>query len=95
MTMKTLLERIVTALVDHPEEVHIQETPGEGVIIYEIRCNQRDIRHLVGKRGQNILGIRLVMQAAAGRFKKRVHVEIIEAEGPRPPRTVPEETWNR
>lgn len=93
--MKNLVERIVTALVDHPEEAHIQETPGDGVILYEIRCNQQDIRHLVGKKGRTIQAIRTVLLGAAGRFKKRVHVEIVEAEGPRPSRSTPEAAVNR
>ena len=35
--MKDLVEFIVKALVDHPEEVKVSEVEGEQSVIYEIR----------------------------------------------------------
>ena len=75
--MKELVEYIVKALVDKPEEVKVAQTEGESITILEIRVAQDDIGKVIGKEGRIANSIRTITKAAAAKNKKRVTVEIL------------------
>jgi uncharacterized protein len=75
--MKQLVEMIIKALVDIPEEVQINETSGESVMILEIKVASDDIGKVIGKEGRIANAIRTVVKAAAARSDKKVTVEIL------------------
>ena len=63
--MKSLVERIVTALVDNPEEVDVKETVGSSIVILEISVGNDDVGKIIGKEGRIANAIRTVVKAAA------------------------------
>lgn len=75
--MKELVEYIVKALVDKPDEVNIAETQGESLTILEIKVAQEDVGKVIGREGRIANAIRTVTKAAAAKQKKRVTVEIL------------------
>ncbi len=75
--MKNLVEMMVKALVDSPDEVRISETAGESIIILEISVSQDDIGKVIGKEGRIANAIRTVVKAAAAKIDKKVTVEIL------------------
>ena len=75
--MKELVETIVTALVDNPEQVRINETAGENVLILEISVSSDDIGKVIGKEGRIANSIRTIVKAAAAKQDKKVTVEIL------------------
>ena len=78
--MKELVEYIVKALVDKPEDVSISETKGESLTILEIRVANDDIGKIIGKEGRIANAIRTVAKAAAAKQRQRVTVEILTRE---------------
>ena len=75
--MKELVEIIAKALVDHPEEVHVNEVVGEQSIILELKVDKEDMGKVIGKQGRIAKAIRTVVKAAAIKEEKKVVVEII------------------
>ncbi|MGG7176011.1 KH domain-containing protein [Clostridium paraputrificum] len=75
--MKELVEIIAKSLVDHPEEVKVNEVAGEQSIILELKVAQDDMGKVIGKQGRIAKAIRTVVKAAAIKEEKRVVVEII------------------
>lgn len=75
--MKQLVENIVKALVDFPEQVQISETVGESIVILEISVASEDIGKVIGKEGRIANAIRTVVKAAAAKNDKKVTVEIM------------------
>ncbi len=75
--MKELVENIVKALVDAPQEVVVTETAGETIVILEIRVASGDIGKVIGKEGRIANAIRTVVKAAAAKAEKKVTVEIM------------------
>jgi len=75
--MKELVELIVKSLVDYPQEVHINETAGESIVILEIRVSTEDVGKVIGKEGRIANAIRTVVKAAAAKHDKKVTVEIM------------------
>ena len=75
--MKSLVENIVKALVDVPEDVNINETAGESIVILEINVATDDVGKVIGKEGRIANAIRTVVKAAAAKQHKKVTVEIV------------------
>lgn len=74
--MKELVEILAKALVDHPEQVEVNEVVGEQSIILELKVAQDDMGKVIGKQGRIAKAIRTVVKAAAIKEEKRVVVEI-------------------
>ncbi|MBO3318383.1 MAG: KH domain-containing protein [Clostridium perfringens] len=75
--MKELVEIIAKALVDKPEDVHVNEVLGEESIILELKVSPEDMGKVIGKQGRIAKAIRTVVKAAAIKENKKVVVEII------------------
>jgi len=72
-----LVEYIAKALVDHPENVTVNQVEGEQSIILELKVDPEDMGKVIGKQGRIAKAIRTVVKAAAAKEGKRVVVEII------------------
>ena len=75
--MKDIVEIIAKALVDHPEEVGVEEKDEERQTVFELHVAQDDMGKVIGKQGRIAKAMRTVVKAAATRENKRVTVEII------------------
>ena len=76
--MKELIEQIVKALVDNPEQVSVQSIEGEQTIVFELRVAQSDLGKVIGKEGRTASSIRNILNAAGMKLKKRFTLEILE-----------------
>jgi hypothetical protein len=75
--LKELIDYLVRALVDEPDQVTISEVPGEDSTTYEVRVAPSDLGKVIGKQGRIATAIRTVAKAAAMKDKKRVNVDIV------------------
>lgn len=76
--MKELVEYIVRALVDHPNDVRLTEVDGERTVILELRCHPDDVGKVIGKSGKTVGAIRTLLSTAAARRNKRAMLEVVE-----------------
>lgn len=76
--MKNLLEYIIIHLVEHPEDVVIDETSDEQGAIYTIHVNQEDIGRIIGKGGSVIHAIRNIGRIRA--IKEGMRAKIVVAD---------------
>ena len=76
--MKQLIEDIVKALVDRPEDVQVKEVVGEHAHVLELSVSKEDLGKVIGKGGAHASAIRTLMAAASGKERKRYILEIIE-----------------
>ncbi|MCX6085822.1 MAG: KH domain-containing protein [Caldiserica bacterium] len=74
--MKQLVETIVKALVDSPEEVVINEIAGEQSVTYEIKVGQKDTGKVIGKMGRTAQAIRTIVRAVSAKTGKSATVQI-------------------
>ena len=75
--MKELVEVIAKALVDHPEEVSVNEKNEGRTIVLELHVAEGDMGKVIGKQGRIAKAIRSVVKAAAAKEDKRVVVDIV------------------
>jgi predicted RNA-binding protein YlqC (UPF0109 family) len=76
--MKDLISCIVKALVDHPEEVTVNEIAGDQTSVLELRVAKSDMGKVIGKRGRTAQSIRTILSGASGKAGKRYILEIVE-----------------
>ena len=65
--MKELVEVIAKALVDHPEEVSVNEKNEGRTIVLELHVAEGDMGKVIGKQGRIAKAIRSVVKAAAAK----------------------------
>ena len=76
--MKDLIERIVCALVDNPEEVTVTALEGSQATVLELKVAKEDIGKIIGKQGRTARSLRTILSAASAKKQKRVVLEIVE-----------------
>ncbi|WP_309686700.1 KH domain-containing protein [Armatimonas sp.] len=75
--MKSTVEYLVKALVDSPDDVQVDEIPGEEATTYEVRVAADDLGKVIGKQGRIANALRTIVKAIAMKDKRKVYVEIV------------------
>ncbi|CAH0346957.1 MULTISPECIES: KH domain-containing protein [unclassified Bacillus (in: firmicutes)] len=76
--MKELIETIVSALVDHPEEVRVTSREEDDKITFILSVSKDDMGKVIGKQGRVAKAIRTVVYAAGSSQHKKIYLEISE-----------------
>lgn len=76
--IKSLVEAIVRALVDHPDQVAVTEVEGTHSCVLELSVAPDDVGKVIGKKGIHADAIRRIVHAVGGKNKKRYVLEILE-----------------
>lgn len=76
--MKQLVEVIVKALVDEPNQIEISEKEEDGILVFQVRVAESDMGKVIGKQGRIAKAIRSVVKAAGMKEDKKVSVDILD-----------------
>jgi len=76
--MKELVKYIAKALVDHPEQVEVNEIEGEQTSVIELKVAKDDLGKVIGKQGRTARAMRTILSASSTKIKKRSVLEILE-----------------
>lgn len=76
--LKSLVEQMTKALVDHPESVEVTEIVGEQTTVFELKVAKEDLGKVIGKEGRTARSLRTIISAASAKHKKRSVLEILE-----------------
>jgi uncharacterized protein len=77
-TLKELLETMIRALVDIPEDVKVSEIVGEQTTVFELVVAKEDLGKVIGKQGKTAKALRTILTGASTKLRKRSVLEIIE-----------------
>lgn len=75
---KELVEYIVKALVEKPEEININVVEGEQNTILELRVAADEIGKVIGKQGRIAKAIRTILASIGMKSGKHIQLEIID-----------------
>src|SRR5208283_5748367 len=75
--LRELIETIVRALVDNPEQVKVSEIEGGMTSIIQLWVAKPDLGKVIGKQGRNVHAMRTILSAASTKIHKRGILEII------------------
>jgi len=78
--MKELLEYLARGLVEHPDQVSVNEVrEDDGAIVLELSVADDDYGNVIGRGGRTAAALRTVVKTAASRDRRRVFVDIVDA----------------
>ena len=78
MEPQSLLEFIVKALVDNPDDINIKTIEGEKTAIIELKVHNDDIGKVIGKEGRIAMAMRTLLSAVTSKEGKRIKLEILD-----------------
>lgn len=76
--MKELVELIAQALVDQPEKVVVNQVESEQGTVLELEVAPDDLGKVIGKQGRTARAIRMILNAAGMKLKRRYSLDIKE-----------------
>lgn len=76
--MKELVELIAQALVDQPEKVVVNQVESEEGTVLELEVAPDDLGKVIGKQGRTARAIRMILNAAGMKLKRRYSLDIKE-----------------
>jgi predicted RNA-binding protein YlqC (UPF0109 family) len=76
--MKDLIVYIAQALVDHPEQVNVNEVKKDQTSVLELKVAKEDIGKIIGKQGRTVRAMRTLLSAASAKIKKSTVLQIVE-----------------
>jgi len=76
--MKELIQSIVKALVDNPDQVVVEEITTQQTLMLELRVAKEDIGKVIGKKGRTAQAMRTILSCASAKTQKRAILEIID-----------------
>jgi hypothetical protein len=76
--MKELLTYIAQNLVDHPDQVQVNEVNCDGELVLELHVAPEDMGKVIGRQGRIAKEIRTVVRSYAQRLNTRVTVDIVD-----------------
>lgn len=78
--MKSLIEFVSKKLVEHPDDVTVNEIKSEdgSEVTLELRVNESDMGRIIGRSGRTAKALRTLVSAAATKADVRANLEILD-----------------
>jgi len=78
MIMKDFVEFIAKRLVDHPDQVSLEQEEKENSIVVRLKVDQQDVGKVIGRKGRTAQSLRTLLAAVAAKDGKRAILEIAD-----------------
>ena len=76
--MKSVLEMIISNLVDNKNEISIEEIVNDRIIDFKVKVSSDYMGKVIGRQGRVAKSIRTVMKSVGAKEGKKVNVEFVE-----------------
>ena len=77
-SLRELIDYLARGLVDHPEEVEVEEVEEPDALVFELKVAEEDLGKVIGKQGRTAKALRTILSAASAKTRRRVILEILE-----------------
>ncbi len=78
MSSRETLEFVVSYLVDHPNDIRVEEEDSGRTVVYDLFVHPDDVGKVIGRNGRIARALRTVVKAAALREDRNAIVEIVD-----------------
>ncbi|MGI8427325.1 MAG: KH domain-containing protein [Actinomycetota bacterium] len=78
MGARATLQFIASYLVEHPDDVQIEEEESGRTLIFELIVHPDDVGKVIGRNGRIARALRTVVKTAAGREDRNAMIEIVD-----------------
>lgn len=76
--LRELVDFLARGLVDHPEQVEVDEVSEPDALVFELKVAEDDLGKVIGKQGRTAKALRTILAAASVKTRRRVMLEILE-----------------
>ena len=76
--IKTVVEVIARALVDHPDSVRVTESERRGMTVLSLSTAPGDMGKIIGRQGRTVRALRALAHAVSLKKRHRFVLEIVE-----------------
>ncbi len=76
--MRELVLYLARALVEHPDQVAVEEIEEADATVFELKVAETDLGRVIGRQGRTAKALRTVLSAASAKMKRRAILEILE-----------------
>lgn len=76
--VKEMLAYIVENLVEHPEEIVINQVENHDTVVFQLKVAPSDMGKVIGRQGRIAKEIRVLVKNAGMRDNKRILVDILD-----------------
>ena len=76
--MIELIEHLVHPLIQHPDDMHVEVTEGESVLLIELSLHSDDIEAVKGDNGDRLQAVRHLLSVASG--PRKPSLELVESD---------------
>jgi uncharacterized protein len=73
-----MLEAIARALVDHPDDVRIEETGSAATAVFILHVHADDVGKIIGRQGRTIHTIRDLLDPIAAKTRRRILFDVYD-----------------
>jgi uncharacterized protein len=74
--LRTVVEVVVRALVDHPDAVRVTEVERRGMTVLELSTAPGDMGKIIGRQGRTAAALRTLVTVTAEKHGKRAQLDI-------------------
>jgi predicted RNA-binding protein YlqC (UPF0109 family) len=78
LPMKEFVEFIAKRLVDHPDQVSLEQEEKDNSIVVRLKVDQQDVGKVIGRKGRTAQSLRTLLAAVAAKDGKRAILEIAD-----------------
>lgn len=76
--VSTLLNMLIRALVDFPNDVLVRPVAGSQAVIFEVGVHAEDVRRVIGRKGRTADALREILINLGSKSRSRFLLEVIE-----------------
>jgi predicted RNA-binding protein YlqC (UPF0109 family) len=76
--LRELILFLARALVEHPDQVAVEEIEEPDAVVYELKVAESDLGRVIGRQGRTAKALRTVLSAASAKMRRRAILEILE-----------------
>ena len=77
MSYRPFVEALVKSVVEHPDQIEIEEECDQHTRTFFVRCSPDDVGKVIGKSGRVVSAIRCVVSAVAAKSREKAFVKIV------------------
>ncbi len=74
--LRSVVEVVARALVDHPDSVRVTEVERRGMTVLELTTAPGDMGKIIGRQGRTAAALRTLVAVTAERHGKRAQLDI-------------------
>ena len=76
--VRTVVEAVTRALVDHPDAVDVTETVRRGMTVVELSTAPGDMGKIIGRQGRTVAALRTLVSLTAEKHGIRAQLDILD-----------------